>query len=317
MQRFAGEVSLPPLDPTVPPWPGEHAEVAGTRVHVRHTPGPGAEAPDAVYVHGLGGSSTNWTDLATQLSWQVNGHAIDMPGFGRTEPAAQWTYTPAAQAELVAGYIRSLGGAPVHLFGNSLGGLTVSLVAAKHPELVATLTLISPAVPDRRPDVRRISDPRLLLANLPVLGKPARRAMARMSPRERTMLLLGLVFAEPETAPPQRVSEAVDEAAERTRMPWAGQALLRAGLEMVRLWMRLGRHSTWAILRRVAAPTLVVWGKEDRLVSVRKALPVVRALQRGRLLVLGRTGHVAQMEHPVTVARAVVDMWTSVQARTW
>jgi len=52
-----------------------------------------------------------------------------------------------------------------------------------------------------------------------------------------------------------------------------------------------------------------VWGAQDRLVTVRKALRTARSLPRGRLLVLPRTGHVAQMERPVTVARAVLGMW--------
>lgn len=309
--------ALPPLDPTVTPWPGSYVDLDGVRLHVRRTPGPGADAPEAVYLHGLGGSATNWTDLAAQLSGHVEGHALDMPGFGRTEPPPSWAFTPAAQADVAIAYLESLGGAPVQLFGNSLGGLTAILVAARRPDLVATLTLISPAVPDRRPDPRRVSDPRLLLASVPVLGRAARRELQAMSPRERTMAVLRLVFADPTTATEQRIAEAEQEAAERAGLPWAGRALTLTGLGMFRLWMALGSGSVWSALRKVTAPTLVVWGTEDRLVAPRKAVPTVRALPRGRLLMLSRTGHVAQMEHPVTVAKAVLDMWESVANGSW
>jgi pimeloyl-ACP methyl ester carboxylesterase len=49
----------------------------------------------------------------------------------------------------------------VHLVGNSFGGAVALTVAARRPELVRTLTLVSPAMPDLRPDPRRVSDPRL------------------------------------------------------------------------------------------------------------------------------------------------------------
>ena len=61
-------------------------------------------------------------------------------------------------------------------------------------------------------------------------------------------------------------------------------------------------QSMWTLPPKITAPTLVVWGTEDRLVSVRKAPRTARLLPHGRLLVLPRTGHVAQMERPATVA---------------
>lgn len=309
--------TLPELDPDRTAWPGEYVELERLKLHVRTTPGPDSSAEDAVYVHGLGGSATNWTDLAAALADEVHGHAIDLPGFGRTEPPRDWPYTPEAQAEVLAEYIETLGGRPVHLFGNSLGGATAVLLAASRPDLVRTLTLISPAVPDRRPDPRRLSDPRLLLADLPVIGKTVRRRMAGMSARQRAMLLLRLVFANPDGLPEARVDEFVREASERAEQPWARAALTNAGLGMFRLWLRPGRRSLWSALREVRAPTLVVWGRQDKLVTVRKARPTVRALRRGRLLVLEHAGHVAQMEQPKTVASATLSMWDAVAAGTW
>ena len=73
--------------------------------------------------------------------------------------------------------------------------------------------------------------------------------------------------------------------------------------------LRRPARSLWSIVPKLTMPTLVVWGTEDKLVTVRKAPRLARALPHGRLLVLPRTGHVAQMERPVTVARAVLGMW--------
>src|SRR5438128_4976493 len=78
----------PALDMTQLPWPGEQVEAGGHRLHIRRTPGPTDQT--AVYVHGLGGSSLNWTDLALQLSGQASGIAVDLPGAGYSEPPADY-----------------------------------------------------------------------------------------------------------------------------------------------------------------------------------------------------------------------------------
>lgn len=309
------ESVLPELDLTQRPWPGEEIGVDGMRLHVRRTPGPDGGAP-AVYVHGLGGSATNWTDLAAQLAGNAGGYAVDLPGFGRTEPAVGYPFTLDAQADAVRRLIEHVG-APVHLLGNSMGGSTSMIVAARHPELVRTLTLISPGVPDLRPDPRRMSDPRMALTFLPVLGRPARRSLAAASPRTRAEQIMRLCMAEVDRVRPHRLDEAAVEAEERMNQPWASGALERATVGLLRAWLRFGPDSMWRLLPRIDVPTLVVWGTEDRLVSVRKAEKTARLLPRGRLLVLPRTGHVAQIERPVSVARAVLGMWEAVRAGRW
>ena len=168
---------LPAVDMSIPPWPGEERTSGGVTMHVRVTPGQDG-APTAVYVHGLGGSATNWTDLAQQLSGLVNGLAVDLPGFGRSEPPRDFDYSIPAHADAVARFIRGLGVGPVHLFGNSMGGAISMYVAADHPDLVRTLTLISPAVPDLRPFTSRLSDPRLIIAYAPLIGASVRRSIA-------------------------------------------------------------------------------------------------------------------------------------------
>lgn len=307
--------SLPPLDTTIQPWPGDCVEVDGHSLHVRHTPGPTGST--AVYVHGLGGSSTNWTDLAAQLSGHVDGYALDLPGFGRSEPIDGYDFRLSTHAEVVSTYIESLGVGPVHLFGNSMGGAITLMAAASRPDLVKTLTLVSPAVPDLRPSLRRVSDRRLPLAFLPVVGSRVREQLAAVSPRERTHQMLRLCFADPTSVPDNRIEQSEDEYTERSAQAWAGNALSASTIDLIRSWLVPRSKSLWLLPPKITAPTLVVWGTEDRLVSVRKAPRVARLLPRGRLLVLPRTGHVAQMERPVSVARAVVGMWEAVERREW
>ncbi|PPK63455.1 alpha/beta hydrolase [Actinokineospora auranticolor] len=298
---------LPTLAPEIEVWPGEVVESAGLRLHVRRTPGTGDAT--AVYVHGLGGSATNWTDLAANLAGHAPGIAVDLPGFGRSEPPDGYTYELRAHADALATWLRGLDLGPVHLLGNSMGGAICVLLAARHPDLVRTLTLVSPAVPDLRPSVRRVSDRRIPLAFLPVVGRSVRERLAALTPRERAMQMLNLCYADPHSVTPGRLEAAVAEYAERAGQAWAGPALASSTIGLLKAWFVTGVRSLWRSLPDVQAPTLVVWGADDKLMTVRKAPRTAQLIPRARLLVLPRTGHVAQMERPVTVARAVLGLW--------
>jgi pimeloyl-ACP methyl ester carboxylesterase len=63
----------------------------------------------------------------------------------------------------------------------------------------------------------------------------------------------------------------------------------------------------------VQAPTLVVWGERDRLISPRLAARTAAAIPGARLLMLPGVGHVAQIEAAETVARAVAALWEAPQ----
>jgi pimeloyl-ACP methyl ester carboxylesterase len=293
-------------DPAVPraePWPGREVTSGGVTLHVRETPGPGGVP--AVYVHGLSGSATNWTDLAALLGPRAAGTALDLPGFGLSRPPVTGDYSPEGHADAVLCFLAGRG-RRVHLVGNSFGGAVAIAVAARRPELVATLTLISPAMPDRRPDPRRITDPRLALAMVPLLGRRARAQVAALTPRERAEQVVRLCFGDPSVVPDHRIVEAAEEIALRGRQPWAREAGLRTAASMVGSWAR-GR--LWATAARVRAPALVVWGDRDRLVAPRLAPRTAAALPDARLLVLPGVGHLAQMEAPERVARAVGELW--------
>ena len=141
---------------------------------------------DLVDIHGLAGSSTNWTRLAAALSPAATGYSVDLPGHGRSDPPPRGHYSLRADAELIAAVIEQVSGAPVHLVGNSFGGIIATLLAAARPELVRTLTVISPAVPDLRLTGDRGADPRLGLLLVPGTAGLAYRRLATISPLTST-----------------------------------------------------------------------------------------------------------------------------------
>src|SRR3954453_18636967 len=90
--------------------------------------------PPALYVHGLGGSSQNWSALMALLDDHVDGEAVDLPGFGDSPPPDDGDYSVTGHARAVIRYLDAAGRGPVHLFGNSMGGAGAPPVGAGPPE---------------------------------------------------------------------------------------------------------------------------------------------------------------------------------------
>ena len=306
------EYPLAAPDPARAPWPATELQVGANRVNVRRTPSANPDAEPALYVHGLGGASTNFTDLADLLSPWFDGHALDLPGFGRSGPPPRGDYSIAAHARLVIDYLEQSGRGPVHLVGNSMGGAISIQVAARRPDLVRTLTLISPAVPDLRP--KKGSDALMPLLLVPGLGQRVLARLDQMPPERRVRAVIELCFAHPEAVPANRLAEAVEELQTRRSYAWAGEAMLRSLRGLVRSYLAVGARSAWYAMSRIQAPAVVVWGQLDRLVDVANAPRVARTLPDATLLVLPDVGHTAQLEDPVSTARAILGLLTRANA---
>ncbi|MGW6919377.1 alpha/beta fold hydrolase [Kitasatospora sp. NPDC054939] len=281
-------------------------EVPGAVLAVSADPGePDGRAP-ALYVHGLGGSSENWTALRGELAGLVAGEAVDLPGFGRSAPPADGNLSLNGHVRAVIGYLEQSGRGPVHLFGNSLGGAVSVRLAALRPDLVRSLTLISPALPELPP--QRSAWPTGLLA---VPGVPAllrRRGPDGPGVEAAADQLLRLVYGDPAALAPAARAEAVAEYRRRTGLPYARQVMVGTARGIVTAYTERGGQALWRQAEQVRVPVLLVYGLRDRLVSYRSARRACSAFTDARLLVLPDSGHVAMMEHPVEVARAVREL---------
>jgi pimeloyl-ACP methyl ester carboxylesterase len=305
---IAPQDSVSVTDTLPPRWPGRPVVLDGSVMYLRETPATSDQAAPALYIHGLGGSSANWTDLSALLSHRLAGQAIDLPGFGRSDPAR--SYSIPAIAERVVRWIEYSDRGPVHLFGNSLGGAIAVRVAGTRPDLIHTLTLISPAMPFLDP--RRSAHGRMVpLLWIPRVDRLAQRRMRAVTPDELARQILELCFADPSRIADLRMAEAVEEARLRYVVPWYLDAYVRTLRGLVGSFVRAylpGAGSLWRVARRIPVPTLVIGGTLDRLVDTRVAGQVAQVIPDSRLLMLEGVGHVAQMEVPDLVARAVVAM---------
>jgi pimeloyl-ACP methyl ester carboxylesterase len=324
--------------PPIPHWPGRLVRVGTTEVFLRSVPPvPGAEP--GLCVHGLGGSSANWTDLMDALrrpgpppgqdgrrgpdgqdaGWPagpgarlVGCDALDLPGNGHSPPPLDGDYSVGAQAAVVARLIEERGRGPVHLVGNSLGGAVCTRLAALRPELVKTLTLVSPALPDLRP---RLIPARVSALRVPVLGPWLLRRAARIPASQRVEVLLRGVYFDPGAVHPDRVAEEVAEIEREERLGYVDDVLLGSARGVVYEYLRRGPQTLWRDAAAVTAQVLALYGSHDRLVDPRMAVRAARTFRHARVLVLPRTGHVAQMEHPEQVAGEMRIMMSAAAAR--
>ncbi len=293
----------------IPSWPGAAVALDLGEVFVRTGPAP-ADAEPAVFVHGLGGSSRNWTDLMGLLAERkadgpappLAGEAIDLPGFGYSPARADGDYSVDAGAAAVISLIEKRGRWPVHLIGNSLGGAVATRVAGRRPDLVRTLTLISPALPDLRP---RLLPLRMVAFCAPGVGRWALERLAGIPAADRTARTIAEVYADPGLIHPARLSEEVADLIHRDGLSYAGEVLIRSARALVAEYTRHGPASLWRDAARVTAPTLVIHGSHDRLVNPVMAVRAARVFRKARVVVLPRVGHVAMMERPDLVAREI------------
>ncbi|MDF0528914.1 alpha/beta fold hydrolase [Tsukamurella sp. 8F] len=318
MRDTVGLPPLRPVDRATEVWPGGFVTVHGGRLFVRHVDGaaaPTARAdprPTAVMLHGLGGSSINWTDLGQVLAPRIASFAPDLPGFGLSDPPVDGDYGIDACADTVVGYLEHLvtarGCERVHLLGNSLGGAVAVRVAARRPDLVATLTLISPAFPDLRPRLRRLQFLPLTLVRIPFAGPAGFRLVGSAYPERQVDQTFREILVDPAVMGPVRRQQAIDQAVARAGLQWAPDALAASFNALVRSWIVDAGSAHWGAARAVSAPTRVLWGARDLLVSAGIAPKVVRHIAGSTLTVYGAVGHVAQMERPADVAREVCDL---------
>ncbi|MFD9729219.1 alpha/beta fold hydrolase [Streptomyces sp. NPDC059072] len=273
----------------------------GLELNFRVRPPLGTDLPPALFVHGLGGSSQNWSSLMGQLADTVDGEAVDLPGFGWSPPPADRDYSVTGFARAVIRHLDAAGRGPVHLFGNSLGGAVSTRVAAVRPDLVRTLTLVSPALPELR--VQKGAVPTALLA-VPGVAALFSRLTRGLSAEQRTRGVTDLCYGDPSRVSPEGFRDAVAEMERRMQLPYFWEAMTRSSRGIVDAYTLGGQHGLWRQAERVLAPTLLVYGGKDRLISYRMARRAAASFRGSRLLTLPEAGHVAMMEHPGLVADA-------------
>ena len=239
----------------------------------------GGAGEPVVLVHGFAGMKENWLQLAREL----NSRRVvmpDLPGWGESERRDGEDYRVEAQVERLAAFLDALSLERVDLVGHSMGGHIAGLFAARHPERVKTLTLVSAA------GVRfEIND----------FG---RRVLAGETPfnwntREDFDAFMRELFTEPPFAPGRVRDVLVAQNRERHAFQ---KDLLRAMSREDQAFLLEGE------LARIRAPALVIWCDGDKLLDVSSVATIRRRLPSSKDAVLAGCGHMPMMERPAEMA---------------
>jgi pimeloyl-ACP methyl ester carboxylesterase len=247
--------------------------------------------PPVVLVHGLFMDHRTWDGVRAELCDQYRIITPDLPGFGESEkpPPSRFPYGIEAFAEAIADLYAGLELGRAALVGHGLGGAVVLTLAARHPELVSHLVLVSPLVPPERPSFET------RLARLPLIGNLVfrqllGRSLFRAYFRER--MLSASASAEPSS------SERIDAFYEAFNSPAA------RGSALATLRSCADPRPVLAQTSRIQTPTLVIWGHGDALSPARFGQRLAREI-RGAGFELLDAGHAPQEERPREVARLV------------
>ncbi len=236
-------------------------------------------------LHGIGCSVLEWARNVDALAAQHRVFAVDLFGFGLTDKPASEDYSIRRHAQFVLDFMTATGIQSAHIAGNSLGGRLALECAIIAPERVATMVLVDPAGMERR---ETLFDFRL--ATLPLLGE----ILTKANTLGMRMLWRKAFFAPDQFVTPELVATKVTLASQSGAQA-AFLKTLRGFLDFHGFQPALVEQ-LHAALPSINAPTLVLWGKQDRLVPATHAQALQRSLPNVEVQIWDRCGHAPQIE---------------------
>lgn len=230
--------------------------------------------PSLVFLHYFGGSSNSWTEVIAQLQHEVHCIALDLPGFGDSEPIAGSTVEDVATC--VIALVQQLQLQQYILVGHSMGGKIVIAIAATQPAGLRSVVLLAPSPPTPEPmeDTERSH----------LLHTRGDRATAEKTAHKITAHPLSVLL----------FNRVIQDNIHSSPTAW-------------RAWLECGsRQDISAEMSKIAVPVLVVAGAEDPVIS--KGLlqqEVVNRLTTARLVVVPEVGHLLPIENPQAVTELI------------
>jgi len=249
--------------------------VAGHRVHY-YAEGP-VDGPVVVLVHGLGGRSDDWRNLApffAKAGYRV--YLPDLPGYGRSEQPADFSYSVPDEAAAVIGFLDALDLKQVDLGGWSMGGWIVQHIASEHPERIRRLMLFDSAGLYEKP----AWDTRLFT---PTTAAELDQLDALLMPH-----------------PPRVPGFIADDI---LRLSHKNAWVIHRALGT----MLTGKDATDSQLPGLKMPILIVWGGEDKITPLSQGEKIHKLVQQSQLEVIPGCGHLAPNQCAPQIGPKVVE----------
>ena len=241
-----------------------------------------AGAAVVVMLHGFGAEKDHWAMLARCLPKTLRLIVPDLPGHGDSMSGLDISYRVEEQADRLRAFLEVWGAERVHLVGNSMGGAIAANFAARYPQSVASLTLLNAA--GAGVSASEMAE---------LWQRSGENPMLDMSSADGVRAMLDWAMYRPPRVPGFAIEVAAARKAERFEVERKIFADLFASVD----------HRP--LLASIQAPTLIVWGREDRILHVQDADCFAAAIAGSEKRVLERVGHLPMMEQP----RRVAELW--------
>jgi len=253
-------------------------DVGGVKVHYNEM---GAGMP-VILIHGSGPGAYGWANFSRNmepLSKHFRAICIDLPGFGQSDMKPAGVPIPGWWAEIVGRFMDALDIKQANFIGNSLGGMITLKLALTQPQKVGRMLLMGTG------------------GSLPIFTP---------SPTEGIKSIIGYyegtgpsieklrAFAQQFVYDPSQLTEELLqkrlEISLDPRIVANPPMRMTPGTVLEELWRDPG-------LTRLTHETMLLWGREDRVLPLDSAFALLKQIPRARLLVMPQCGHWAQWEH--------------------
>jgi pimeloyl-ACP methyl ester carboxylesterase len=297
-----GRVELPPATPPDGPDPYGNPDPEWLRIdwrdHLRQIDVVGAranyvemgEGPPLLFLHGLSGCWQNWLENIPHFSRTHRVLAVDLPGFG-TSPMPPWEISIPSYGRFLRDFCERVGVDRCSVVGNSMGGFIATELAITEPERVDDLVLVSAAGITW---ARARREPAAMLGRI---GRAAGPVLLRVN-------LAGIRRARLRKAAFQGVFH--DPLSLRREALWENLVPAMKSPGYFDAMTQLVGYDIRDRLEEIGVPTLIVWGRNDRVVPVPAALSYKKRIgANAELVIFDGCGHVPQIERPTRFNRVV------------
>jgi 2-hydroxy-6-oxonona-2,4-dienedioate hydrolase len=254
------------------------------------------DGPVLVLIHGSGPGVTGWANFEHNLpvfAQRFRTFIIDLPGYGGSAPVEGMPMQVSADA--VIAFLDGLGIDQAHILGNSLGGMVGSMVAAQHPGRVSRYITIGGIGYG-------------LFNAFPNEGINLLVEFTEDPTRARLVQWLHSMVYDKSFVTEELIERRLKQALEPVTLATSKKLYSRAAMDAITK-MTEGPHAamSFAHFAAIQAPTLITWGRDDRVSPLDRAFVPMRMIPNAELHVFPKCGHWAMIERKAEFEGVVLE----------
>ncbi len=241
-------------------------------------------------IHGFGGSNRDFYILDSLVNSKYRVIRVDLPGFGLSDFPEQNEgdeKITEVYSEYFSFLLDTLHIDSCYVLGNSLGGLMSVNLTLQHPDLVKKLILFNSAGYDMA-EVMKTANASFFQ------GKLVQLMLEKGIPKYMTAKGIGRVF--------YKAPLLTEEKIQRVNDFWNREGNLHHIMAMASTKEQFDE----SLIKKISCPTLIVWGKEDKIVNPKYAERFHHDIKGSQVIIYDSCGHVPMMERPLDVQREVL-----------